>query len=113
MSRSLAGESCQSTDKNGQTIQVAPFDGPSWVPKFVGWWAQVLRAAAQEDFEDPEDVVSAIDRLTTDPRMRAVWDELTRRRRDKSRGFVHPAKWGLLVVPGIDQEELRQQEALG
>jgi hypothetical protein len=96
MSHSLPEESFRSTDGSGQAVQVAPFDGPGWVPTLVGWWAQVLRATAQDDFEDSHDIVAAIDHLATDPPMKAVWDELTRRRRDKTRGFVHPAKWGLL-----------------
>lgn len=100
-------------DARPRTVQVARFDGPDWVPALVGWWAQVLQATAQDDFEDPEDIVAAIGRLTSDPRMKAVWDELTRRRRGQRRGFVHSAKWRLLVLPEVDQEELRQQEALG
>jgi hypothetical protein len=112
-SHSLAAGSSESGDARYQAIQVAPFEGPDWVPPFVGWWAQMLRATVQEDFQNPEEIVAAIGRLATDSRMKAVWDELTRRRRDQGRGFVHPTKWKGSFVLDVDPEELRQQEALG
>ena len=83
-------ELSQSTDAGHLAAQLAHFDAPGWVPAFVGRWARVLRATAQEDFEDPEDIVATIERLASDMRMKSVWDELMRRRRDES-AFVAQA----------------------
>lgn len=59
---------------------------PAWMPIDVAWI--VTRLAAQPL---PSDQADTLIRLATDPRMRNVWKELTRRDRS-SGGYVHPAR---------------------
>jgi hypothetical protein len=95
-------------------ISTAPIDGttlqvPDWVPASVkeqallAWahWSQVLSTGFPE-FE----AVTRFRRLVCDQRMRKVWKELLRRKRDGS-GFVNPA-WGRSDL----QSERNQQETL-
>jgi hypothetical protein len=60
-----------------------PLQVPSWVPEPV---AQVAREAYAAGDESARTVIA---RLACDPRMRGVWRELLRRRRDGT--FMHPA----------------------
>ena len=55
-SKTMIEELSGSVTPGPRTIQVYPFDGPDWVPAFVGWWAQVLQATAQDDFQDTEHI---------------------------------------------------------
>jgi hypothetical protein len=72
---------------------------PAWLPQEAWLWAigVTLQRIAQD--EDPAPIVG----LATDPRMRAVWSELGKRRRNGP-GFVYP-------IPSIlgDNEERRAQ----
>jgi hypothetical protein len=82
-----------------------PITLPDWLP-----WPVVMTARHIEARCSSGEQHTILARLATDPRMRGVWTELTRRKRPGG-GFFHPAKWRL-DKPPLTQDEA-QAEALG
>jgi hypothetical protein len=85
-----------------------PLQVPSWVPEPV---AQVAREAYTVGDDSARKVIA---RLTCDPRMRGVWRELLRRRRDGT--FMYPSISFTLHLPSfmrlILQDALRPGRTL-
>ncbi|MCX7314451.1 MAG: hypothetical protein NTV56_22760 [Alphaproteobacteria bacterium] len=82
-----------------------PITLPDWLPPAVA--KQARRIEAQSLSTDQRAILL---RLATDPRMRGVWNELTRRDR-RGGGYFHPAKRPI-GMPALTREEA-QAEALG
>jgi hypothetical protein len=69
---------------------------PDWLPGPVAYLASTMHKDAIKHGPDPESI-ELLRRLTCDPRMKKVWNELLRRKRakDQTTGtFVHPARSG-------------------
>src|SRR5262249_55201048 len=66
---------------------------PDWVPEPVVHLAHIMHKDATKHVADAESI-ELLRRLTCDPRMKRVWDELLKRKRANygtSEAFLHPA----------------------
>jgi hypothetical protein len=66
---------------------------PDWVPQPVGQLARNMYQNAPKNGHE----ITLLRRLTTDTRMKKVWDELVRKKRlrhEKTEDFIHPATCG-------------------
>src|SRR5262249_55990545 len=69
-------------------------DLPDWLPPLVAERARTILTAAAEAGSEPA-IVSAIKRLTADPRMEGVWKYLQRKKRERSQrtqAYEYPVK---------------------
>jgi hypothetical protein len=69
-----------------------PLDLPDWLPRPVGHFAQSLWVDLHRRQAEPE-VGALLRRLVSDSRMKKVWNELRRRKRESyepTENFVHP-----------------------
>jgi hypothetical protein len=63
---------------------------PSWVPDAVSKAARALNPPAGKDDHNP--TFEALKRLLVDQRMRRVWTELIKKKKDSTATFLHSAK---------------------
>jgi hypothetical protein len=76
----------------GAAAEVA-VDLPDWIPRSVGDLAQIKSDDLHRQRAEPE-ILELLRRLTSDTRMKNVWNELQRRKRqdyERTEAFVHPA----------------------
>jgi hypothetical protein len=87
---------------------------PDWVPGPVAHLAHIMHKDAIKREEDAESI-ELLRRLTCDPRMKRVWNELLRRKRTNyraSKAFLHPVRSGPNTFWTLEARKRRRRAEL-